>query len=148
MQKTAYELRISDWSSDVCSSDPLVAGRDRLRVHLVSALRLDHVDQFFDDVDVGAFERALLQAAEAVRAGRRGLRRAAGGGFGIEVFALRLQTRGIDEIGGSVGRPLPGSGFRLDAVGAPPLKHSAVSSGNFPVRELGRTTARERGWWN
>src|SRR3546814_3488753 len=26
-QKTAYELRISDWSSDVCSSD-LVAGRD------------------------------------------------------------------------------------------------------------------------
>src|SRR3546814_10750567 len=23
-QKTAYEMRISDWSSDVCSSDPLV----------------------------------------------------------------------------------------------------------------------------
>src|SRR3546814_3192735 len=23
-QKTAYEVRISDWSSDVCSSDPLV----------------------------------------------------------------------------------------------------------------------------
>src|SRR3546814_5704343 len=35
-QKTAYELRISDWSSDVCSSDLCargagrVAGRDRL----------------------------------------------------------------------------------------------------------------------
>src|SRR3546814_9017525 len=26
MHKTAYELRISDWSSDVCSSDLLVAG--------------------------------------------------------------------------------------------------------------------------
>src|SRR3546814_10562905 len=26
-QKTAYEMRISDWSSDVCSSD-LIAGRD------------------------------------------------------------------------------------------------------------------------
>src|SRR3546814_6126309 len=26
-QKTAYEMRISDWSSDVCSSD-LLAGRD------------------------------------------------------------------------------------------------------------------------
>src|SRR3546814_20194463 len=25
-QKTAYEVRISDWSSDVCSSDLLVAG--------------------------------------------------------------------------------------------------------------------------
>src|SRR3546814_4296650 len=30
-QKTAYEMRISDWSSDVCSSDLLyrAAGRDR-----------------------------------------------------------------------------------------------------------------------
>src|SRR3546814_15958932 len=26
-QKTAYELRISDWSSDVCSSDLRIAGR-------------------------------------------------------------------------------------------------------------------------
>src|SRR3546814_7411976 len=26
-QKTAYEMRISDWSSDVCSSDLLMAGR-------------------------------------------------------------------------------------------------------------------------
>src|SRR3546814_15499735 len=26
-QKTAYDLRISDWSSDVCSSDLLVLGR-------------------------------------------------------------------------------------------------------------------------
>src|SRR3546814_8117688 len=26
-QKTAYEMRISDWSSDVCSSDLLVAHR-------------------------------------------------------------------------------------------------------------------------
>src|SRR3546814_8314927 len=30
-QKTAYEMRISDWSSDVCSSD-LLASRDRLRL--------------------------------------------------------------------------------------------------------------------
>src|SRR3546814_10075634 len=27
-QKTAYEMRISDWSSDVCSSDLLAFGRD------------------------------------------------------------------------------------------------------------------------
>src|SRR3546814_4672403 len=26
-QKTAYEMRISDWSSDVCSSDLIAAGR-------------------------------------------------------------------------------------------------------------------------
>src|SRR3546814_6928897 len=32
-QKTAYEMRISDWSSDVCSSDLLVAHR----LHLFAA---------------------------------------------------------------------------------------------------------------
>src|SRR3546814_9622243 len=31
-QKTAYELRISDWSSDVCSSD--LAGFNMLRKHI------------------------------------------------------------------------------------------------------------------
>src|SRR3546814_8905293 len=30
-QKTAYEMRISDWSSDVCSSDLLVQKDDRLK---------------------------------------------------------------------------------------------------------------------
>src|SRR3546814_7935189 len=29
-QKTAYELRISDWSSDVCSSDLLALGTEQL----------------------------------------------------------------------------------------------------------------------
>src|SRR3546814_11883608 len=29
-QKTAYEMRISDWSSDVCSSDLMRSGRHRL----------------------------------------------------------------------------------------------------------------------
>src|SRR3546814_3842244 len=34
-QKTAYEMRISDWSSDVCSSDlPLSALDAKVRVHL------------------------------------------------------------------------------------------------------------------
>src|SRR3546814_16960202 len=40
-QKTAYEMRISDWSSDVCSSDLLLAGGidvgDDHRVGLVEA---------------------------------------------------------------------------------------------------------------
>src|SRR3546814_3748366 len=31
-QKTAYEMRISDWSSDVCSSDLSTAGEGRLVV--------------------------------------------------------------------------------------------------------------------
>src|SRR3546814_1221762 len=32
-QKTAYEVRISDWSSDVCSSDLLDSGRPSIRCH-------------------------------------------------------------------------------------------------------------------
>src|SRR3546814_5435070 len=31
-QKTAYEMRISDWSSDVCSSDLSARARSRLRL--------------------------------------------------------------------------------------------------------------------
>src|SRR3546814_8384003 len=30
-QKTAYEMRISDWSSDVCSSDLPIAPRERVQ---------------------------------------------------------------------------------------------------------------------
>src|SRR3546814_3165723 len=45
-QKTAYEMRISDWSSDVCSSDLLQrAAADEDRHHRAPALvelRLDH----------------------------------------------------------------------------------------------------------
>src|SRR3546814_1043024 len=32
-QKTAYEMRISDWSSDVCSSDLLCVGQRRALLH-------------------------------------------------------------------------------------------------------------------
>src|SRR3546814_7114810 len=40
-QKTAYEMRISDWSSDVCSSDlrPERRSRDRARPGVVELLR-------------------------------------------------------------------------------------------------------------
>src|SRR3546814_3829875 len=33
-QKTAYEMRISDWSSDVCSSDLEVASDDKLAIRV------------------------------------------------------------------------------------------------------------------
>src|SRR3546814_2182934 len=37
-QKTAYEMRISDWSSDVCSSDLLFSGlEDDIRPHMFAA---------------------------------------------------------------------------------------------------------------
>src|SRR3546814_13719282 len=46
-QKTAYELRISDWSSDVCSSDLQQPVREQLSIYIEAAKRraesLDHV---------------------------------------------------------------------------------------------------------
>src|SRR3546814_12602198 len=57
-QKTAYEMRISDWSSDVCSSDlPLV--EDRRHQH---RRRLRHADQRPGGVGARA-RRALCRAA-------------------------------------------------------------------------------------
>src|SRR3546814_9206133 len=51
-QKTAYEMRISDWSSDVCSSDLLVDGEAvehiaarRVEVDVQRPLELSHLGQ-------------------------------------------------------------------------------------------------------
>src|SRR3546814_13465715 len=45
-QKTAYEMRISDWSSDVCSSDLLFAA------FMIVTGHLERRDQAFDAVEV------------------------------------------------------------------------------------------------
>src|SRR3546814_20318017 len=42
-QETAYELRISDWSSDVCSSDLFHAARDGLGPGLALLAACDHL---------------------------------------------------------------------------------------------------------
>src|SRR3546814_6925286 len=53
-QKTAYEMRISDWSSDVCSSDlPPLAVQHRFRNRVRQRQRLfDPGDQRQDDEEV------------------------------------------------------------------------------------------------
>src|SRR3546814_5542028 len=58
-QKTAYEMRISDWSSDVCSSDLAEdVERDRFRRHRVLGAAFD-------------FAPAQHQRADAVRVAER-----------------------------------------------------------------------------
>src|SRR3546814_13423348 len=72
-QKTAYEMRISDWSSDVCSSDLYARfGRDLVdRAHD----RLDRTLRIGLD-DERIFDRLLvLQGAEHALEARRCLRR-------------------------------------------------------------------------
>src|SRR3546814_15379132 len=43
-QKTAYEMRISDWSSDVCSSDLLANTRHNLQALFFGFIRKDRAD--------------------------------------------------------------------------------------------------------
>src|SRR3546814_10535774 len=70
-QKTAYEMRISDWSSDVCSSD--LTGRDpalradhRLEQLIPHARRHQHEPRLRDadgeDVEGGAVDLQLVAA--------------------------------------------------------------------------------------
>src|SRR3546814_6979277 len=64
-QKTAYELRISDWSSDVCSSDlrnlPSAMAHDRFMIFTGTAntrLAVDvanHLDMSLGKMTVGRF---------------------------------------------------------------------------------------------
>src|SRR3546814_1127043 len=85
-QKTAYEMRISDWSSDVCSSDlqPCeetlarhlalgVKGLDRngierhRAVHGGAAVRLGDVQKLWPVHEVAHVGRQLAEVAQAVR---------------------------------------------------------------------------------
>src|SRR3546814_5252913 len=72
-QKTAYDMRISDWSSDVCSSDLDVRGRgaggDADVASAFEPLRIDLVGAV-DQVGLHAF--ALGQLAQAVGVGAVG----------------------------------------------------------------------------
>src|SRR3546814_7250680 len=68
-QKTAYEMRISDWSSDVCSSD--LARRGRGRGAGTAALAAAPGHQRVVDPYVGRLpEAALHQRSEERRVGK------------------------------------------------------------------------------
>src|SRR3546814_19953295 len=73
-QKTAYEMRISDWSSDVCSSDLPVGGLDDLEVvlddqHGVALVDqcLQHLQQLLHVVEVEAGGRLVENVERAAR---------------------------------------------------------------------------------
>src|SRR3546814_7573470 len=67
-QKTAYEMRISDWSSDVCSSD-LDRILDQLRVIPVAGL---HRQQLLQHLRLEVADLALhVDVAELVRSEER-----------------------------------------------------------------------------
>src|SRR3546814_5748051 len=53
-QKTAYEMRISDWSSDVCSSDLDLLRPDRVLVHHGVSHQLQRAEGSHDLGDLDA----------------------------------------------------------------------------------------------
>src|SRR3546814_1626148 len=59
-QKTAYEMRISDWSSDVCSSDLFASGKPSLW-RRAAHCRLDRVER--GDLTDGVFGDGRLRVS-------------------------------------------------------------------------------------
>src|SRR3546814_20776301 len=84
-QKTAYEMRISDWSSDVCSSDLVLIGA----IDMQMRLRLD--------------KRKNGLAIRIINAGRH--EREQHGEAPVEVILLCGQRLGVFDRGGMLIRP-------------------------------------------
>src|SRR3546814_7410744 len=61
-QKTAYEMRISDWSSDVCSSD--LQGGDAIIVLAIAEEREFRSDPRLDEFSFGVADFEHLEIAE------------------------------------------------------------------------------------
>src|SRR3546814_14954927 len=88
MQKTAYEVRISDWSSDVCSSD-LVAPVD---------------DDLARDELAGMLGRQLAAVLIPFRHDDDGVGAAEGFVAVFDVVQLRVDAAGVLDRGGVGGR--------------------------------------------
>src|SRR3546814_3014856 len=74
-QKTAYEMRISDWSSDVCSSDLFSSDRHRIgcgkRGHSLFARLFRHPDNHLvGQAHIKTDEPAFQQRSEERRVGK------------------------------------------------------------------------------
>src|SRR3546814_15814699 len=93
-QKTAYEMRISDWSSDVCSSDlrdePLcLAGLDHRRLGIGR----------HDEATAGPGDAADVFRVEHRAGADKGFRAASLGERGDALERLRRVQRHLDQIG-------------------------------------------------
>src|SRR3546814_2987609 len=87
-QKTAYEMRISDWSSDVCSSDLFQRPEAALVIHLAGAL--DPVAHVQVVQALGARPRDLPQDREGAQAAF---------GFVRIVEGVHSRERAFDAVG-------------------------------------------------
>src|SRR3546814_15052254 len=86
-QKTAYEMHISDWSSDVCSSDLSIAGIDPV-VTLVHRYESESSSSLsYQDVMKGGYNQFDLRAGAQI------------GNFGLTLFGKNLtDVRGVTAV--------------------------------------------------
>src|SRR3546814_9768008 len=66
-QKTAYEMRISDWSSDVCSSDLREKLQQELYITRIAEILLEDVtntERTQRGIEAGAYDTMQLQDGE------------------------------------------------------------------------------------
>src|SRR3546814_13409210 len=89
-QKPAYEMRISDWSSDGCSSDLLAREVDTIREQIPQALR--GVEAFLDRYGLGQRVRELAEVGsdDLSRLASRAGGYAIAAGSGVADFVLVL----------------------------------------------------------
>src|SRR3546814_17254325 len=66
-QETAYEMRISDWSSDVCSSDLLIDAYERsdCTAKLVIAGSADHASEYARELLERASDRVIFAGVQS-----------------------------------------------------------------------------------
>src|SRR3546814_15907992 len=103
MQKTAYEMRISDWSSDVCSSD--LGSLD------IPSIDIGDVADRFEGIERNADRQDHMRECERLHAHRlqHFIETA---DAEVRVFEIR-QRRQIDDAAGN--QPAPGDDGRSEA---------------------------------
>src|SRR3546814_8364899 len=90
-QKTAYEMRISDWSSDVCSSDLLGIGSTHGHTVIIDHHR------------AARLAPAPLDAAQGIKVSGHGFA-GAGRGVGHDHFHLQADSGAVRYVAGDGGR--------------------------------------------
>src|SRR3546814_19558672 len=120
-QKTAYEMRISDWSSDVCSSD------------LGKSMVLDPVDLFISEAGLAPLPAQTAEGAVTLMpTGTTGDLRHLSDGQPTHAPPIELAQRSKGDMGDSHVQP------HADGVGSDPIIH------HHRLKQLGRAAGRER----
>src|SRR3546814_20493313 len=130
-QKTAYEMRISDWSSDVCSSDlrALTAAEERGEIDYSSSEKVSNSD----------YVRVMREYAEG------GAKLIVGEAFGVSREARRVadDSHEVAFLMGDSGQPHGCNYAAFDNLIHAPGYMMGVLAGSLPSRPDKRTVGNE-----